>query len=831
MSVMKGSIRRQLMAMMCFLLLAVIVLMELVSSSLLAADYEVRIKRNNAMMAESLGMNISQFLYSANNINQMLAEYPGLAKMPSAGQKELLANTVEKYPWFQLLAITDLKGDQAARSSGREGNRADRPWFKRFMATKQYYISNTYYSVTTESPITTIVHGMYDNDTLVGIMMADIEIDQLQQMVERYNLGEGSYAYLLDGNGAVVAHPDRRQAAALYNYKTRTKKVIEKDLKGYIRKDERNNAVTREEPIAVSDSLRLIVGKVMNGEIGSGEYTELDGREYLCAYRPIELPGTSDKWSLIVVREKDAAMAFLHGILLKTGGVGLIMIFLAALLSAWYSRRLTEPIVNVVEATNRIKDGDLTTEVPDGPANEIGVLAKNFNQMVATLRENALEREKANKKISTMAFHDALTGLPNRLSLNRYLEKELKRSRSGRSRGVIFFIDIDDFKSVNDNFGHSFGDEFLRQASRNIAAAFGEKAFVARWGGDEFIAVVPGVSGRAKVREAAQALITRLAGEYRVAREQLHMSASIGAVLYPEDGDRQEDLLKRADSAMYAAKEAGRNCWRFYEPAFMQEGYEKMVLTNELRRGLEKNELSLEYQPQFAPDGRRIIGFEALARWNSPEYGAIPPEKFIPLAEQNGLILPIGKWVMQEACKFAKQMADCGREDIHIAINISPYQLAADDFVDSLRSCLADTGVKPCQIEIEITENLFISSMDVCAKKLCGLQDIGIMLSLDDFGIGYSSLTYLRRLPVEILKIDKSFIDTIVDDNIQFQVVGSIVELGHKLGMSVVAEGVETKEQLAVLQELGCDRIQGYIFSRPLPQEIALALLETQSGV
>jgi len=303
------------------------------------------------------------------------------------------------------------------------------------------------------------------------------------------------------------------------------------------------------------------------------------------------------------------------------------------------------------------------------------------------------------------------------------------------------------------------------------------------------------------------------------------MSASIGIAVYPHDGDDVEEILKKSDIAMSAAKKAGKSCWRFYEPIFLEEAYEKMMLTNSLRRALERGELCLHYQPQLTVEGI-VIGFEALLRWNSAEYGCVSPVRFIPLAEKSGLIVTIGKWVLQEACRFARRLADMGNSTIHVAVNISPKQLLADDFVDSVRRSIADADIVPAQLEIEITESALIESIEESISKLDQLRDSGLMISLDDFGTGYSSLTYLRRLPVGVLKIDKSFIDKIASDNIQLKLVGSIIDLGHALGLIIVAEGVENADQLELLTKYGCDRIQGYIFSPPIPEDEAIKFLK-----
>lgn len=1026
-----SSIRKQLIIMISTLILLAMAFTLMISYSLISEDYEKTILHNNSAMAESLAANIAQFMQNAYNINQLIAEYPDLETFDAGRKQQLLVHMTKEYPVFQLLAIHNLQGDQIARSSGPLGNRSERWWFKKFMADRQPYISNTYYSLTSESPITTIVHGIYVDENLVGLAMADIEIKKLQEMVENYNSGVGSYAYLLDGDGAVIAHPDRKQVADLYNYKTMKKNVLLRDANGKMVKDAKNNEVTEESNFEVTSSLQAIINKVMAGEIGVGQYTDLDGEQYICAYRAIQLPGKSTPWSLIVVQKKSAVMAFMGSVMVKTTFVGILVICFSVLLAMWFSRKITNPLIQIVNATNQVKKGDLSVRLTIKSSNEIEVLAGNFNQMVYELcqhrdgleklieartvelgaanqemlamnetledanqrlnnenkvrrktednlllrerqyraitglltqaadetedilttilnnavqlvgavtgyiglfddggnnfyihhgsgidpaqimkpqstavglhgnvyrtgeifyvedyrihpqRSNekmlddstssvimlplkqdgkvrgilavswvdfiqpinkedleglrqfsdlasvALERDTTQNKMSQMAFCDALTRLPNRANLTLYLTEEMKKVQCDETTGMLLFIDIDDLKSVNDNFGHSIGDNVIVRASQHIVAAVGKKAFVARIGGDEFIVVIPGENQRERAAQIASKVIKEIYTEYEVAVEKLHMSASIGVVLYPEDGDVAEDILKKADIAMYAAKKAGRNCWRFYEPIFLEVAYEKMMLTNGLHRGLERNEFYLQYQPQFATEGEEIVGFEALLRWNSSEHGLVSPQRFIPLAEQSGLILPIGQWVLQEACRFARRLVDMGKENVRVAVNISPRQLLVEDFVSSVQASIEEAGIKPWQIEIEITESVLIESMEDSILKLCQLRELGVILALDDFGTGYSSLTYLKSLPVGVLKIDKSFIDIISNDKIQLQVVGSIIDLGHTLGLTIVAEGVETEAQLQILRELRCDCIQGYIFSKPLGEEAAIVLLQT----
>lgn len=1030
---MTGSIRHQLTLMISSLIVLALTVALAMSYYLVAEDYEEKMQQTNSVMAESLGSNIAQFMQNSYNINALAAQSSDMKTFDTDKQSQLLADIVSQYPFFQLLAVHHLNGDQSARSSGALKNRADRWWFKKFMEEKEPYITKTYYSLYSESPITTINHGIYQDGQLVGLLMADIETSQIQEMVESYNSGAGSYAYLLDGEGVVIAHPDRQQVAELYNYKSMKKSTLLRNRNDKILYNPDNNEKLREVDFSISPSLQVIVNKVMAGNTGVGEYTDLNGDRNVCAYRPIFLPGNSAPWSLIVVQKKNTALAFLDHLTLQNAMIGILVTVLAGFLTLLFSRQITDPLVAMAKATNRIKEGDLQVRLPIESNNEIGVLAVNFNQMLIELEQHqknlqelvnertrdlgaaneeltamneeiiamnetlenanhqlshendlrkkteenlllrerqyqattslltrpieefegllefilqnalqlvetphgyialydaagadfstyygmgcceelaaelqlsesgmakrvyqtgnviavddyqqypyrlkdkrvnsiasiimlplkqggqvkgvlcaiwkdeahcitaedmnvlqqfcdlgsvALERTNIHKKIHQMAFYDVLTGLPNRESLQRYLSEELKKADD--SKGAILFIDIDDLKSVNDSFGHSCGDDIVVAVAKHIMAVIGKDVFIARNVGDEFGVVLAGENNREKVAQIADNILKALSKEYEVAMERLHMSASIGISLYPNDSDNVEELIKQADSAMYAAKRAGRNCWRFYEPIFFQETYEKMMLTNALRRGLERGELSLYYQPQLNVMGDAVVGFEALLRWNNPEHGFISPARFIPLAEQCGLILSIGQWVIGEACRFAKRLSDMGQGHIHVAVNISPKQLLVENFVENIQNSIFEAGIQPQQIEIEMTESVLIESLEESILKLNQLRELGVMLSLDDFGTGYSSLTYLKSLPVGVLKIDKSFIDQIVTDEIQLEMVGSIIALGHTLGLTIVAEGVESKEQLSLLRQFGCDRIQGYIFSPAIPEAEAIHFL------
>lgn len=379
------SIRHQFIFINCVLIVFAILLSMSVSYYLISSDYERNIKQTNTVMAESLAANISQFMQNAYNINAQLAVNADMFGNDGQKQKRILEDTVKKYPFFQLLASHRLNGDQTARSSGVLANRADRWWFKKFMLEKESYITKSYYSVAGNMAVTTAVNGMYDGDKLVGVMMADIETATLQQMVEKYNSGVGSYAYLLDGEGIVVAHPDKNQVAELYNYKLQKKMLLKKDAQGNVLRDSKGNEQIEEVNFIVPEKLKDIIDKVLKGETGVGEYVDSNGDAYICAYRSVPMPGGSDPWNLIMVQKKNSALAFINNVAMKNLFTGIFVIFISGLFSYWFATKLTRPIVKIVSATERIKSGDLTARVDVDTDNEIGILARNFNKMVDDL--------------------------------------------------------------------------------------------------------------------------------------------------------------------------------------------------------------------------------------------------------------------------------------------------------------------------------------------------------------------------------------------------------------------------------------------------------------
>lgn len=433
---------------------------------------------------------------------------------------------------------------------------------------------------------------------------------------------------------------------------------------------------------------------------------------------------------------------------------------------------------------------------------------------------------KKNVEIHHMAYYDNLTGLPNRAYLQKWFAQQMEKVTQGAALGTAFFIDLDNLKMINDSFGHSMGDMIIKIAGKRIDSALGSQAVVVRLGGDEFIAVISGETDPAAVIPLARKVIFQLGQEYQILDNCFYMTASVGIATYPADGCILEEIIKNADNAMYSAKRSGKNCWKFYTEEMQQESYKTILLMNSLRNAILRKELFLQYQPQVKITDNRIRGFEALVRWQSTEYGLISPARFIPLAEKNGLIQTIGEWVMLEACKFARRLADQGWGHIQVSVNVSPYQLCAAGFIENVKRAITQAGIQACQLELEITESALIRSLEETIRILNELKTLGVNFALDDFGTGYSSLTYLQRLPVTTLKIDKSFIDQMLANQTDTMIIKTIIDLAKILGMSVIAEGVEIQQQMNQLKDCDCDYVQGYLVSRPISENEAIDILK-----
>lgn len=437
------------------------------------------------------------------------------------------------------------------------------------------------------------------------------------------------------------------------------------------------------------------------------------------------------------------------------------------------------------------------------------------------------ERKQAREKISQMVYLDPLTGLPNRSLLHKRLDQSLAQAAETKQNVGILFIDLDRFKFINDTLGHTIGDELLIEVGKRIQACVGKNDTVFRQGGDEFIVLLPNTSGDEAAKKAKQ-IVEAFGQSIYLAEHELFASPSIGIALYPEHAGDKETLIQNADTAMYRVKEQGKNGFQFYVPEMNETISKKMQLENGLRKALERDEFKLLYQPKVDVQSRKWKGAEALIRWQHPVLGNISPAEFIPMAEETGLIIPIGEWVLREACRQNKTWQQAGFPPLRMAVNISSRQFQQIDLIDVIQKTLKETGLDPQYLELELTESLIQNSKHAI-DTMHQLKEMGIHLSIDDFGTGYSSLSYLKAIPIDTLKIDQSFIRNCLNDPKDASLVETIIHMAHNLELNVIAEGVETEQQLRFLQERHCNEAQGYYFSRPISAEEMAELMKEQA--
>jgi len=420
-------------------------------------------------------------------------------------------------------------------------------------------------------------------------------------------------------------------------------------------------------------------------------------------------------------------------------------------------------------------------------------------------------------KMSYLAQHDSLTALPNRVLLNDRLSEAIALSGRYRRQLALLFLDLDRFKHINDSLGHLVGDGLLQSVGRRLFTCVRSSDTVSRLGGDEFVVLLWEVRHARDAAIIADKILKALREPHQIMQHELHITGSIGIVTYPDDGTDAETLLKKADVAMYHAKDTGRDSYQFFKSEMNVRAMERQSLEDSLRHAIERCELSLHYQPKMDLATGTIIGVEALIRWLHPQRGLVPPAQFIEIAEDSGLIVPIGRWVLREACRQARVWQLAGLPPMCIAINISAVELRAPGFVAGVRAILREAELEPRYLELELTETALMEDSRSVADVLKQLKDIGVQLALDDFGTGFSSLSHLKRFPIDALKIDPSFVRDLTTDEDDASIVTAVIGMGKNLHMRVVAEGVETSEQLAMLREFGCPQGQGYYFSRPVP--------------
>ncbi|QTU08653.1 EAL domain-containing protein [Pseudomonas protegens] len=520
-----------------------------------------------------------------------------------------------------------------------------------------------------------------------------------------------------------------------------------------------------------------------------------------------------------------SVIIFISGVL-RALAMGLVLYLV-------YHWLLTKPLSRIIE--------HLTTINPDRPSehqlpllkghekNELGIWINTANQLLASIERNTHLRHEAENSLLRMAQYDFLTGLPNRQQLQQQLDKILVDAGRLQRRVAVLCVGLDDFKGINEQFSYQTGDQLLLALADRLRGHSGRLGALARLGGDQFALVQADIEQPYEAAELAQSILDDLEATFALDHQEIRLRATIGITLFPEDGDSTEKLLQKAEQTMTLAKTRSRNRYQFYIASVDSEMRRRRELEKDLREALARDQFFLVYQPQISYRDHRVVGVEALIRWQHPEHGLVPPDLFIPLAEQNGTIIAIGEWVLDQACRQLREWHDMGFSDLRMAVNLSTVQLHHAELPRVVNNLLQIYRLPPRSLELEVTETGLMEDISTAAQHLLSLRRSGALIAIDDFGTGYSSLSYLKSLPLDKIKIDKSFVQDLLDDDDDATIVRAIIQLGKSLGMQVIAEGVETVEQEAYIISEGCHEGQGYHYSKPLPaRELGAYLKQAQ---
>jgi len=497
-------------------------------------------------------------------------------------------------------------------------------------------------------------------------------------------------------------------------------------------------------------------------------------------------------------------------------------LILSTLLGSMLQRRILRPIDELARGMRDVTvHHDFSARVSPVGEDEITLLGRGFNSMLEELEKHAQDKAAFEARLEYQALNDDLTGLPNRRLMADRLNHALAVAARDLSCAALLYIDLDGFKLVNDSLGHSVGDLLLTEVAKRLQSRVRESDTLARLGGDEFAIIMGGPRSKEQPGRLGNELLEALASPFLIEDHEIRIGASIGVSLFPDHGTSSVMLLQSADSAMYAAKRAGKNQVAYFSQDLGTSARERLNLEHELRLALEHGGITVHYQPEFELGTLKIVCFEALARWSHPTLGQIPPVKFIPIAEEAGLIIELGAHIMELACREAVQWQNVASDPIQVAVNVSTIQFARETFVDEVAEILRITGLSPTLLQIELTESVIVSGMEHAAQTMNRLSELGVSMAVDDFGTGYSSLSYLPNLPFRALKIDRSFIKELEHRPDLKNMIRSLVMLAHNLGMKVIAEGVETRPQLDLIKELGGNEVQGYLLGKPTPEPMA----------
>ena len=699
--------------------------------------------------------------------------------------------------------------------------------------------SKSYMDPYTLAPMVTCTVPMFEQQQFSGNATVDVSLQQLKSILREGSAKLGGYAYAVDRNNKFLSFPDdqltkttNRDNNNLTQEYITVNQLAEKldsfqpvaDVLTEINQSliqsvaEKNRGLAeglaeQSKQISSIDAQLIVANMLMlrdqNDKLGSTTISVISKQDFILG-EPVNvsvfiMPKTL--WKIIVVTPQQVAINSAS----EVANLILILLFAIMIVAAFFGfiycrRNLIVPMYRMVNQLQKsVADGEHTqTELlDDRRKDEFGLLAYYFNQ--------------AEHKLKHLALHDSLTGLPNRLLFQDRLQQAVAMAKRHDHKFAVFFMDLDNFKIINDTMGHEAGDELLKEVALRLAGTGRKMDTVARLGGDEFAFIINKVNGIEDAVSFARRLNKLLKTPITVNGHNINMGSSIGVTICPDDADNSEELLRNADIAMYQAKDNGRNTTCFFTREMNVRLQQNKEILTDLAESLLQGHFELYYQPLFTIDHKTLVGAEALIRWHHPEKGMIPPDKFIAVAEQSGLINELGDWVLAQACREIKTFVNVGIVDIKVAINISPVQFRRKDFLQHMLLILEQHGVSSNFIELEITEGAVMDNVAQAIDMMKALHDAGFQLAMDDFGTGYSSLSYLKRFPIQKVKIDRSFITDLENDDDSKSIATAIIQMSHSLGLDVLAEGVETEAQLQYLQGEKCDYVQGYYTGRPMP--------------
>jgi len=720
--------------------------------------------------------------------------------------------------------------------------------------------SKSYMDPYTLAPMVTCTVAMFNQQQFSGSATVDVSLQQLKSILREGSAKLGGYAYAVDRNNKFLSFPDDQLTKVSNNdHNNLTQEyitvnqlaenqavfkpiasVLTKINKSFLQALTDENALLaasiakQSKQISPADSQLMVANMLVLRDQGSHHNPDtisVTSEQDFLLGEPVNvsvfiMPKTL--WKIVVVTPQEVAISSAS----KVANLILILLIGILIIAAFFGfiycrRTLIVPMYQMVKQLQQtLSDGEhaRTGLLDDRRKDEFGLLAYHFNQSKKALDSNnrnlklqIKERRQAEKKLKHLALHDPLTGLPNRILFQDRLQQAIALSKRNGHKFAVFFMDLDNFKIINDTMGHEVGDELLKEVAKRLSDTGRDMDTVARLGGDEFAFIINKVKTIENAVIVAQRLNKLLKKPIEVNGNKINMGSSIGVTMFPDDAENSETLLRNADIAMYQAKDDGRNVIRFFTQEMNAKLQKNKEILTDLIESLTKDHFELYYQPLFTIDHKTLVGAEALIRWHHPEKGMIPPDQFIAVAEQSALINELGDWVLAQTCREIKNFINAGILDIKVAINISPVQFRRKDFLENMVRILVEHNVSARYIELEITEGAVMDNVDQAIDMMQALHDAGFQLAMDDFGTGYSSLSYLKRFPIQKVKIDRSFISDLENDDDSKSITRAIIQMSHSLGLDVLAEGVETEAQLRYLQDDKCDYVQGYYTGRPMP--------------